>query len=291
MARDVANVQTAIWGSPDWKSLTALEQWLYLHLLSHPTLSYAGVADWFPKRIAAGSRDITADQVEALAQGLQAARFVFISDDTDEILIRSFLRHDGLLKQPKLSVSMANAFAAVASIDIQRVIVKELQKLSSEHPEWKAFESEKVQAILKHEGADMDELRVEPGDDLPKGLPIGLPLDLPKDLPQTAGSGLPLPTATATTTSPNGEGDGASRKRRATQLPPDWEPKQQHFDKAKHLGVNLNHEAEQFATHHQARGNTFKNWDMAFSNWLGKAKQFQPAENQNDGGWGRSEPY
>lgn len=221
MAREVANVQTAIWGSPDWKQLRIEEQWLYLHLLSHPSLTYAGVVDWFPKRIAAAGVGVNAEQIVEIARNLESQRFVFISDETDEILVRSFLRHDGLLKQPKLSVSMAKAFAAIASSEIQQIVVHELQKLRQEYPLWKAFESEKVQSILKLEGADMAEFRVNRGQDLAFDLGLGLP--------QTAGNGLPiglpLPTSTSTSTSPKGDGSGAPRKRSAPKKPPSPEEK------------------------------------------------------------------
>lgn len=224
MAREVANVQTALWGSPDWKQLHVLEQWLYLHLLSHPSLTYAGVADWFPKRLAAAGAGINAEKAVELARGLESQRFVFIAEETDEILIRSFLRHDGLLKQPKLSVSMAKAFAAIASTEIQQIVVYELQKLRREHPEWKAFESEKVRTILKLEGADMDEFRVNRGEDLA--------LDLGLALPQTSGNGLPiglpLRTATSTSTSSKDDGSDAQRKRSATKKSPP-SPEEKHI--------------------------------------------------------------
>src|SRR5699024_12062525 len=49
-------------------------------------------------------RNVTGVQTCALPiWGLQSARFVFVDESTDEVLIRSFLRHDGLLKQPRRS--------------------------------------------------------------------------------------------------------------------------------------------------------------------------------------------
>jgi hypothetical protein len=140
MARDRANINTNLWVDPDWRDLDDAEQRLYMLLTTHPSLSYAGVADWRPGRLAAMSRNGSREGIELAAKGLQAKRFVFIDEGTEEILIRSFLRHDGLLKQPKLAVSMANAFGAVASREIQMIIVNELQRLNTEHPDWKAFE-------------------------------------------------------------------------------------------------------------------------------------------------------
>lgn len=263
MAREVANVQVSLWGNPEWKGLGVVEQWLYLHLMSHPTLSYAGVVTWLPKRFAASSAGLTVEQVEAAAAGLQAARFVFVDDETDEILIRSFLRHDGLLKQPKLSVSMVNAFSAIASLKIQRVVVRELQKLADEFPYWKAFESEKVQVILKYEGADMSEFTPDVTPGFTQGFTPGFTLNASQDLP--------LPTATATTTSSK---EDIGRANRARQMPKDWTPTEAHAKKAKESNLNLDFEVEQFTNHHLSKGSTFKDWNRAFSTWLGNAVKF-----------------
>jgi len=154
-------------------------------LLSHPSLSYAGVADWRTARLAAMASDTTRGDIERAAAGLQDARFIFVDEDTEEVLIRSFLRHDGLLKQPKLSISMVNAFGAVASKPVREVIVHELQRLNEEYPEWGAFGQEKVQALLKLEGKDMGEFT----------------LGFTPSVTPTGGQADPLPTTTATTTS------------------------------------------------------------------------------------------
>src|SRR5690606_7289371 len=64
VARDHARIRLDIWADDDFGSLTSSAQWLYLHLLSSPTLSFAGVADWRPARIAGRTAELTADDVE-----------------------------------------------------------------------------------------------------------------------------------------------------------------------------------------------------------------------------------
>lgn len=198
MARDRANINTNLWADSDWRDLDDAEQRLYMLLMTHPSLSYAGVADWRPGRLAAMSRNGSRQTVELAAKGLQAQRFVFIDEDTEEILIRSFLRHDGLLKQPKLAVSMANAFGAVASREIQMVIVHELKRLHSEHPEWKAFEVAQVKVLLKLEGKDMA--------DFTPGFTPALTLPFTAEPAQAQA----LPTSTATTTATSSKEDSSS---------------------------------------------------------------------------------
>lgn len=182
-----------MWADGDFRRLSVFAQWLYMALLSHPTLSYTGVADWRPGRIAAFSESAeVADVVEA-ADELMAGRFILTDDVTEEVLVRSFVKHDGLLKQPKLTVSMCNAFAAVASTPLREVIAYEVQKLRQSEPALKAWEVSQMQTVLRADAAPIDQ-------HLPSRLGERLPQGLPLDLPETEGLGLGLPTSTATST-------------------------------------------------------------------------------------------
>ena len=253
MAREIANVQTSLWGNPEWKGLQVVEQWLYLHLMSHPTLSYAGVADWLPKRVAAASSGLTVEQVEQAGRGLQSARFVFVDESTDEVLVRSFLRHDGLLKQPRLSVSMVNAFSGIASLNIQKIVVHELQKLADEFPEWKAFESEKVRVILKYEGADMADVLPMPESGV--RAPFG----------PNASQQLGLHTSTATSTATSPKGDCKEESNLDT-----WKPTAKHYEYGKEIGVYVNDEIGKFMEYNRRKRPDLKNINLAFTNWLKK---------------------
>ena len=265
MARDRANINTSIWSDQDFRDLNMAEQHLYKLLMTHPTLSYAGVVDWRPARIAAMTADTTAESIRAAAEGLQAKRYVFIDDETEEILVRSFLRHDGLLKQPKLSISMVNAFSAVASKRIREVITHELKRLFEEHPEWSAFTQSKVLTLLKGKGTDMAEFTEE------LTPVITLPFTLSADQAQA------LPTTTATTTAT----EKLSRRSPETPLPDSWVPNETHEQKAreKHLDVKL--QAETFRNHALANDRRARNWNAAFSNWLIKATPGTPPQARN----------
>src|SRR5690606_36164469 len=76
MARDHARVNVTIWGDPDFRALPAPAQHLYLTLWTAPRLSYCGVHDWRPGRIAARSTGLTADDIETIAQCLEARHFL-----------------------------------------------------------------------------------------------------------------------------------------------------------------------------------------------------------------------
>lgn len=89
------------------------------------------------------------------------------------------------------------------------------------------------------------------------------------------------------------EPEEGSRKRRSTQLPKDWRSNDSHASKAKELGVDLTFEEEQFKSHHLAKGSSFRNWDMAFHSWLGKAVKFNPPSKQPPQAdlWDRKGPF
>ncbi|MGC0237304.1 hypothetical protein [Arthrobacter sp. SD76] len=277
MARDRANINTAIWTDQDFRDLNMAEQHLYKLLMTHPTLSYAGVADWRPARIAAMTADATAEGVQATAEALQAKRYVFIDDETEEILVRSFLRHDGLLKQPKLSISMVNAFGAIASKRVREVVTYELQRLQQEHPDWAAFGQPKVLDLLKGKGTDMGEFTdgVTPELTLPF-TPSFTPAVTPLFRP-TGGQAQALPTATATTTatSPSGEGVRGNRSKPELRLPDKWQPNDAHRDYAKAKHLDLDTEAERFRLHAQAHDRKLRDWDAGFRMWLSKAQPQQ----------------
>lgn len=201
MARDRANINTGIWTDDHWRTLTRDQQWLYEMILTHPELSYAGVADWRPGRLAQFAAGTTRRDIERLGAELQAERFIFIDEETEEVLIRSFTRHDGLLKQPKLTVSMVNAYGAIASNEIRQVFIYELRRLHREYPEMKAFENQKVLDLLKLPARNMDEFTQGFTPELTLEVtPPVTPTFTPNDDQE-----LVLPTSTATSTDiPNG---------------------------------------------------------------------------------------
>lgn len=118
-----------MWASDEWRQLPMCAQWLYTHLLSSPTLSYAGVADWRPARIAKMCQDATAASIESAALHLERDLLLVIDRDTEEALIRSYVRNDGILAKPNVAIAFAKAWQAVASAPIRGVVAYELERL------------------------------------------------------------------------------------------------------------------------------------------------------------------
>ena len=174
MARERATINVGIWSDDDFRDLTDAAQSLYFKLTSHSKLDYAGCVEFHPGRLAAMSREMTAGGVMIAAQELSDKFFCVFDQSTDEVLVRSFIRHDGLMKQPRLAVSAAKAYGAIASNKIRAVFVHELLRFKRENPDLVAWEKPQVMTVLKQNAVSVRETRTELAWDFPGFLPIGL---------------------------------------------------------------------------------------------------------------------
>lgn len=129
--KDHSEINLAIWGDDDWLNLTPPAQHLYFVLWTSPQLSYCGAGEWHPGRIAAMSKGWTVQSVEAAAAEISRELFLIIDTNTEEFLLRSWIKHDGLWRKPNMAVSMANARAALASRTLRGVVVHEVQKIKA----------------------------------------------------------------------------------------------------------------------------------------------------------------
>lgn len=197
MAREHAQVRIDMWNDDDFRKLSRAAQLLYIQLLTSATLNYAGVADWRPRRIAPLSGDGSPDEVVTAAEELRAGLFIVTDDDTEEVMIRSFLKHDGLLQKPNVTKAMLTAFSQVSSSVIRGVIVHEMKRLASRFPEWRAFGMPEVHELLERDSLDPSELvRNQEGKGLSKGSENDPSLLTPNSL-------LPAPDSTLLTPSPS----------------------------------------------------------------------------------------
>ena len=146
--RNYAQLNIAIWNDDDFRALTPQAQHLYFLLLSHPTLSYCGVGDWRPKRLASMATGWTSADVQRAGAELIDRLFIVVDEETEEFLVRTFVKNDPLMRQRNLGVSMARAFSLVASEGIRGVIVGELNRLAEVRPELKGLDSDEVRQVL-----------------------------------------------------------------------------------------------------------------------------------------------
>lgn len=142
MARDHARIYVAIWADPDFRALERDPQRMYLLLVSQARLTYCGALDYLPGRLATLGADEDQASVNRAVRVLEAKRFVVVDRETQEVLVRSFIRHDGLLKTPNVVKAMLKDRAALLSDSLRDVVDAELKRAYGEDPKlagWKAF--------------------------------------------------------------------------------------------------------------------------------------------------------
>lgn len=139
MARDHARIWLDIWSDDDFLALTAGAQWLYFNRVTSPSLSFAGVGDWRPARIAAAAADASSYEVEVAAAELQAGEFILVDPCTEEVLIRSWAKHDGLIQSPNMAKALARDHALIASPVLRAVLVNQLIRLKRSQPDLKGW--------------------------------------------------------------------------------------------------------------------------------------------------------
>lgn len=169
MARDFARLYLDIWNDPDWEELSPAAHYLYFILLSHPKMSYAGVTEWRPDKISRKERGrFKVETIRAAAQELQQFAMVYFDEVEEEALIRGLIRREGLMRHPKLCVSVAKGLADVMSKTIRSIVSFEIARIKKEEPDLVAWSRPQVQTILKIQGLDMKTLTLS--QDLGQGL-------------------------------------------------------------------------------------------------------------------------
>lgn len=129
MPRTHGRIQATIWNDPDFIGLEAGPQRLYLFLLSQPDLSHAGLVPMRIRRWAKKVRHGTAASVTADLGDLEDARFVITDEDTEEVLIRTFVRNDGVYKQPKVMLRLREDARQIESPTLRSAFRVELDRL------------------------------------------------------------------------------------------------------------------------------------------------------------------
>lgn len=132
MARSYARIKSTVWVDEDWRNLPLQIQWAYMLLLSQPQINNCGVLPYVPTRWARLASGLTADQLHDLMGGLDSREYVVVDEDTAEILVRTFIKHDEIERQPKLVISAKKQFQEIQSARIRAILAREYPQLFAE---------------------------------------------------------------------------------------------------------------------------------------------------------------
>lgn len=288
MARDHARVNVAIWGDPNFRRLPPAAQHLYLMLWTSPDLSYCGVHDWRPARLTGMAGGWSRGEVEAAAMCLRARHFLVVDDETEEALIRSWIRWDGLMKQPRMAISCITAYASVASETLRTVLVHQLNAERDREPELKCWADERVQEVLSHPSVSAKDLPAV-SDPFRDGFTPGFGCDLDQTQGKVWGS-VSVPPTPAPAPAPllllqeedKSSSLGAPDKsdaKRGTRIPDDFEvtEKMQQWARENVPSVDTRFETQRFINHWTAASGSKavkRDWVATWRNWMLNEKKY-----------------
>lgn len=211
-----ARIFAAIWRDKDFRMLGADAKLLYLALCTAEKLTYCGSLDSTPKQLAAVIANENGDYTPARTRKalgvLVPAEFVVLDELTDEMAVRSFMRHDQVLKSPNVTKAAMKALRAVVSDRVRDCLDEELRRIRREVPDAKGW------VIV---ASDFPEIFTRiTGNPSRKGSPKGSGKGSPKDSGNSSPNSSPDPSSDPSlNSSPNGSGNLAHEGAHASASP------------------------------------------------------------------------
>lgn len=129
MARSYAQFSTSMWRNADFLSLPSALQRVYMLLSSQADVSAVGVLHLSITRWAGRAPDTTAADINRALDGLAARRFIVLDRDSEEVLLRAFLRWDNGYKNPKRQPAIKDAANEVESAAIVGALTVEFERI------------------------------------------------------------------------------------------------------------------------------------------------------------------
>lgn len=124
MARSHGKILGSVWQDADWCALKPRDQWAYMLLVSQPKLSLVGCLDYMPNRWSAMAAGVTVAYFDEAVEALEDRDYVVTDHQTSELLVRTFVRHDGIANgNVNLRKGLWSAWTAVQSAVLRKVAV------------------------------------------------------------------------------------------------------------------------------------------------------------------------
>ncbi|WP_083129695.1 hypothetical protein [Mycobacterium branderi] len=195
MANSAGMLKESIWRDKDWRLLPRTAQATYVQLISQKELDRAGIQPLQVAKWAKGCNDLTAEDLCADLKVLEQHRFVFVDEDTDELFVRSYMRHCDVARYPNILKNALRCARMVASEKLRHELAKELRRLHK-------ADADQVADAIDPPGfePDFDEPQLNGSETLPnpsETLPQTVPATVPERL-----------NGSETPTEPQGYGSG-----------------------------------------------------------------------------------
>lgn len=129
MANAAGMLKESIWRDKDFRALPRTAQATYCELISQKDLDRAGMQPLQVAKWAKGCDEITDADLWTDLKVLEVHRFVFVDEDTDELFIRSYMRHCEVVRYPNILKNALRCAGMVASKKLRHELAKELRRL------------------------------------------------------------------------------------------------------------------------------------------------------------------
>lgn len=131
MARSHVRLHFGMWRKEGHEKTSKDARWLYVTILSDETLNQAGVVR-VSMDVWADDAGMTTAEAEAALLELALRRFVVV--DRHELLVRTFIRNDGVAEQPNVLRNALAVATQVRSPILRRALAAELRRLPAPLP-------------------------------------------------------------------------------------------------------------------------------------------------------------
>jgi hypothetical protein len=263
-------ILTTIWRDPEFGALRPAAKLVYLMLLSQPDVNHLGVLPLVPGRWARLVGYPPEAMTECLTE-LDQARFLVVDPDAQQVLIRTLLRNDGIVRQPNVLRAALAAVSTLASRRIATALLDEVSRVRAEEGNDKIQHTlDEMKALLETLGEPFPEPFAEPfpepfamttkkGSKNPSGNPLG---DRGKGLEVTEEVAVPA-------------------RARATRVPDPFPvtPEMVAWAMETCPKVNGKRETEKFVDYWRGKsgaGGTKLDWPATWRNWMRTANERLP---------------
>lgn len=130
MAQEYVAMYRSRWSDDeDWRALSWSAQWLYDFLAQHPDRNEAGLLSFTIKKWTRFADGVTVADLRRSLGELDDAGFIVVDEETEEVLVRSFIRRATVYKHIRLFRNACVAIRAVESERIRSALGQELVRL------------------------------------------------------------------------------------------------------------------------------------------------------------------
>ncbi|MCF3939930.1 hypothetical protein [Gordonia tangerina] len=242
----------SIWRNKEFVARSVEAQRCYMMLLAQKDINNAGVQPLMIRKWARACADTTEDDIVRALDELQAHRFLCYDTDTEELFIRTFIRNDGIIKQPNVMKNALRVAEQTESPILRKALAAELDSLR------RSDASEAASRILP----DNAETLPEPFN------PSGTPLEPCGD---GDGEGVTKRSEVTSTSTP------VVPRNRGTRLHEEWMPEKSVIDEMRGECPNIDLEAEhrKFVDYWMSKSGkdaTKVDWNRTWRNWIRNAR-------------------